>query len=610
MRDSNCGVACAPKPPTRTVSVGSLGIFLLALFGLSANALRAQEFSEFPVPTADSQLRGITAGPDGNIWFSEQLGKKIGRITPSGVITEFPITGSLVSPEEMTAGPDGNVWFSDFISVGRVTPSGTITRFPIASNSFPGGIVTGPDGNIWFTLFATDHQRIGRISPAGGVVTEFPVFGTIQLKGLTTGPDGNLWFTDPLSNQVGRMTTSGAVMLFPLPAGVTGPYEIVTGPDGNLWFTSAFHIGRMTTAGVVTAFADPGGDFPTGIAAGPDGNMWFTEQTANHIVRITLTGQMTEFTPPTVTSGPLDIAAGSDGALWFIETRGNKIGRITVGTCAPSPTKLCLSGARFSVSATWQSATGSGVANAISLTSDTGYFWFFNSDNVELVVKVLNACSFSNRIWVFAAGLTDVQVNLTVTDNLTGAFKTYVNLQGTAFQPIQDTNAFATCDAVPQSFAAEASKEASADFESAPSWGLPSFPESASSAPASGMSPGVGLDTCVANATTLCLESNRFAVTAAFRTATGSSGSGTAVALTSDTGYFWFFGADNVEVVLKVLNACSFTPYHWVFAAGLTNVEVTLTVTDTQTGVIKQYQNPLDTPFQPRQDTTAFQTCP
>src|SRR6266508_3388650 len=376
MRDSNCGVACAPKPPTRTVSGGSLVIFLLALFGLSANALRAQEFSEFPVPTADSQLRGITAGPDGNIWFSEQLGKKIGRITPSGVITEFPITGSLVSPEEMPAGPDGNVWFSDFISVGRVTPSGTITRFPIASNSFPGGIVTGPDGNIWFTLFATDHQRIGRISPAGGVVTEFPVFGTIQLKGLTTGPDGNLWFTDPLSNQVGRMTTSGAVTLFPLPAGVTGPYEIVTGPDGNLWFTSAFHIGRMTTAGVVTAFADPGGDFPTGIAAGPDGNMWFTEQTANHIVRITLTGQMTEFTPPTVTSGPLDIAAGSDGALWFIETRGNKIGRITVGTCAPSPTKLCLSGARFSVSATWQSATGSGVANAISLTSDTGYFWF------------------------------------------------------------------------------------------------------------------------------------------------------------------------------------------------------------------------------------------
>ena len=117
---------------------------------------------------------------------------------------------------------------------------------------------------------------------------------------------------------------------------------------------------------------------------------------------------------------------------------------------------------------------------------------------------------------------------------------------------------------------------------------------------------------CVATPTTLCLNGGRFAVTATYRTSAGASGDGTGVALTSDSGYFWFFGPTNIEVVVKVLNACTQDPArYWVFAAGLTNVEVTLTVTDTQAGgAPRVYTNPLNTPFQPIQDTSAFATCP
>ena len=84
------------------------------------------------------------------------------------------------------------------------------------------------------------------------------------------------------------------------------------------------------------------------------------------------------------------------------------------------------------------------------------------------------------------------------------------------------------------------------------------------------------------------------------------------MALTSDSGYFWFFNPANIEVVVKVLNACTQAPpRYWVFAAGLTNVEVTLQVTDTQAGGSpKTYVNPLGTPFAPIQDTGAFATCP
>jgi hypothetical protein len=116
---------------------------------------------------------------------------------------------------------------------------------------------------------------------------------------------------------------------------------------------------------------------------------------------------------------------------------------------------------------------------------------------------------------------------------------------------------------------------------------------------------------CVPNGTTLCLNAGRFEVKAAWRRQDGSTGEGTAVPLTDDSGYFWFFNSANIELVTKVLNAC-FDPFqsYWVFAAGLTNVEVTLTVTDTRTGWVKTYLNPLGTPYAPIQDTSAFSTCP
>jgi hypothetical protein len=57
----------------------------------------------------------------------------------------------------------------------------------------------------------------------------------------------------------------------------------------------------------------------------------------------------------------------------------------------------------------------------------------------------LNACTLNSRFWVFAGGLTNVRVVMTVTDTQTGTVKTYTNPQGVAFQPIQDTSAFATC---------------------------------------------------------------------------------------------------------------------------------------------------------------------
>ena len=118
--------------------------------------------------------------------------------------------------------------------------------------------------------------------------------------------------------------------------------------------------------------------------------------------------------------------------------------------------------------------------------------------------------------------------------------------------------------------------------------------------------PGV----CIAGAQALCLSNDRFRVETTWQTADGTTGPGAAVELTPDTGYFTFFSASNVEVVVKVINGCGLNGRFWVFAGGLSNVQVVTRVTDTQTGVTRTYTNPQGTPFAPVQDTGAFATCP
>ena len=116
------------------------------------------------------------------------------------------------------------------------------------------------------------------------------------------------------------------------------------------------------------------------------------------------------------------------------------------GPCVPGPTTLCVNGGRFRVQMDWATPDGrTGSATALPQTSDTGMFWFFSANNVEAIVKVVNGCSFNQRYWVFAAGLTNVAVSLRVTDTQSGILRTYTNAQGNAFQPIQDTAAFPTC---------------------------------------------------------------------------------------------------------------------------------------------------------------------
>jgi ELWxxDGT repeat protein len=112
------------------------------------------------------------------------------------------------------------------------------------------------------------------------------------------------------------------------------------------------------------------------------------------------------------------------------------------GPCQPTDERLCLNNQRFAVEVAWKDFQGKeGKGKAVHLTADTGYFWFFDTANVEVVLKVLDGTALNGKHWVFYGALSSVEYTITVTDTQTGARKTYKNPSG-RLASVADTGAF------------------------------------------------------------------------------------------------------------------------------------------------------------------------
>ena len=254
--------------------------------------------------------------------------------------------------------------------------------------------------------------------------------------------------------------------------------------------------------------------------------------------------------------------------------------------CEGDAYTLCLNGGRFAVRAFWRNRAGTeDLASRIPLSADTGGFYFFDPTNFELLVKVLDGCAINQHYWVFAAGLTDVEVDVLITDTFTGEVRTYHNEQGQAFAPVQDIGAFGGCNA-----------SAPAGFVAAPAGAL-------------AVAEAVSTPLCTSAPDVLCLGGGRFRVKAHWADFAGQSGPASAVPQSGNSGLFYFFGENNLELAIKVLDGCALNGRYWVYAAGLTNVEVSLSVEDLVGGSTWQRSNPLGTPFQPILDASAFAAC-
>jgi virginiamycin B lyase len=312
-----------------------------------ASAAPVGDSTTFAIGPAGYGGNAIAAGPDGNMWFTDNANNSIGRITPSGATTFFPVP-TTPDPQngfglfEITAGPDGHMWFTAFYTnmVGKINMSGVITTYTLpTANSHPLGITAGPDGNMWIALdFA---NGITRITPSG-TITQFPIptpgnTGPTKITAsndcimcaylITAGPDNSVWFTIPTASQIGRITMKGVITTFPVTTAIPAAdateqlrlADITAGSDGNLWFTEPTDnkVGRMTPAGEVTEFTSPvSNSAPTQITIGSEGNLWLTLSGTNTLAKITSTGAITPLTLPTANAIPMDSAVGPDGNLW------------------------------------------------------------------------------------------------------------------------------------------------------------------------------------------------------------------------------------------------------------------------------------------------------
>jgi trimeric autotransporter adhesin len=497
----------------------------------------------------------------------------------------------------------------------------------------------GPDNTLWQTdgtpggtsaIDASGGNALSNVSNLRAFGDALYFFGFLGDWGLFRS-DGTAQGTMEVQSLSGFPAPDG---LTPLGGGLAFAATDSARIYGQeLWFTDGTAAGTRMVKDILPG---SGNSQPRGLTE-VAGRLYFTADDGVHGAELWTsdgtgagTHMVQDINPGAASSTPSGMTAA--GGLLFFSADDGLTGRELwalplggAGGCLPSATALCLSGGRYRVEAFWRDFQGnSGAGMAAPLTGDTGTFWFFSPDNLEVIVKVLDGRALNGHFWVFYGALSSVEYAVTVTDTATGLARRYFNPLG-QLASVGDTTAFGPMGASsagdPRASRAAASRGGH----------LPGAEERCDlDAPAilSGRAEGTAADLpgagpprrfadmemravpaqaagCHASPLQLCLQGGRFSVTVAWTDFGGHSGSGTAVQLTADTGSFWFFDAGNIEIVVKVLDGRGLNGHFWVFYGALSNVQYTLTVTDTLTGAVRTYNNPAGR-FASVADTEAF----
>jgi len=312
-------------------------------------------YYRLPGDSSVDQLSAIAPAPDGSIWFaglSNNTGLYLGKLATDGTITEYPTgVAGLTTPRTegttlprafsfaITAGPDGNMWFTmPFAnSIGRITPDGVVTVFDTGTLE-PSGITAGPDGNLWFTSQSCNLDNL-----------------TCSIL----APDANAYYAGHPA-MLGRITPSGDVTSYPLPTPTGGGWGITTGSDGNLWFTEtdASKIGTMSTSplappapvgasgassATITVSPNPDGPAPTTyvVTASPGGKTCnVTGATGSCTISGLSNGKKYTFTTTAANTSPRASAASAASApvkIGYLALRLNRTTNTTITTTFNAP---------------------------------------------------------------------------------------------------------------------------------------------------------------------------------------------------------------------------------------------------------------------------------
>ena len=530
-----------------------------------------------------------------------------------------PVYPGPIFPRDLTLmGPQGiafvarqeesgsEVWFSDGTSQGthliadlHPGPTGSEPEFLIAVGDHLLFAADSGDGRGWWSW--SQGQAPIRLAEVIEVVT------TVSMEGRA------FWLERSATGFVLGSSDGTDLQRTELPADLV-PDDLLVNIGDRLFFVAAdpqagaelwTAIPQAGGTATIRRVADlwPGshGSFPKSLNAVSDELIFSADDGVHgreawrfHPLTDLVPSLVADLAPGTASSSARDFTtvSATDGKEFLLfsaddGTHGRELWSMPTTTdtelCESDNESLCLQGGRFRVSARWKvpSSGATGAAQAVPQSPESGHFWFFNPNNLELVVKVLDGTAINGAYWFFYGALSDVEYWIDVEDLVTGTSRSWHNPPGRLCGDA-DVNAFPV-----------GSLHAATSGLALPDPGLEASLRTVEEPTHTAEDPFTKTEfkiECVSDQHSLCLL-NRFRVSVDWITDDGS-GRGHGLPATSETGFFWFFGGDNTELVVKMLDGGPINGRFWFFYGALTDVEYTIRVLDTVTEQEVIYHNP------------------
>jgi streptogramin lyase len=328
---------------------------------VAQNGTESLNWKQFTPNTTSKIYREIVAGPDKNMWFTDDNAGKLVRMGMTGAVKEFLLTfikngAHGFAPDSLIVGSNGKFYVTSYSTVDPVTGGGLVGVatttggfgvIPTPSLDVPGnnnGVGLGPDGNVYFA----ERAHLGKITTAG-VITEFayPSGETMNTNSNpVAGPDGNIWFTEYFKHKIAHFNPMTHLITEIDVTNTCSELQGMTpgaGADKNMYFMCASNLlGKVTTGGTVSTFANTHGSAftPEDIITRPDGHIWFPTANQNELGDFNpSTHVFTYHAAPLKTGLIIDIANGPDGNIWGTEGSIH-VDVYILATLRPTPTKL------------------------------------------------------------------------------------------------------------------------------------------------------------------------------------------------------------------------------------------------------------------------------
>jgi virginiamycin B lyase len=298
---------------------------------------------EWAVPSKGGHPHDPAVGPDGALWFTEQMVNKLGRLDPkTGEFKEFSLVdGKNSEPHGLVPDRDGNIWFTANFAgyIGKLDPrTGKVTQYSMPSEKAddPHTAIFDANAILWFTV--QGGNMVGRLDPRTGKIDlkEVPTESALPY-GIQINSKGIPVFCELGTNKMASINPQTMTITeYALPEGVR-PRRLAIAADDTVYFTDykSGHLGTLnTTTRAVKLYPSPGGgeSNPYGIAITPDGMVWYSESGVQPNTIVQFDPKSQKFARANIPSGGgvvRNMAATPDGRIYIACSGVDKVGVVT-----------------------------------------------------------------------------------------------------------------------------------------------------------------------------------------------------------------------------------------------------------------------------------------